>query len=320
MKHLYSFSVCQPLTELSENVSEISSRLKSIGCDGLELLTLFENVPEQYIPYSPSVHLPFAIDWYRAWCGNTPKDEFDEDNVKYVLFGRDREEMVRNIRSGIVFASVLRPAYGVMHAGNTNIDQVMLRKHTDDDHKVLDAFCDMMNQVVSEFPNGEPPFKIAFENLWWSGLKLKEPWEYKLIENKIEFDNWGFCLDTGHMMNTLSDAYNETSVIDSLLKIFDRFPIDMKERIGTMHFHMSTSAEYRNTFETSERPRSESILKTLERSYPHVMKIDQHRPFTDSRCIQLVEALEPDFVTHEMVGAGSKDPIADFVQQRSLFR
>ncbi len=314
MKHLFNYSVCQSLQDLPGNGSDIAS----IGCDGLEMFTLFEKVPEEYISISPSVHLPFAIDWYRGWQGKADLSEFDESNVKHVMYGRDREEMAKNISEAIAFAAEIEPAYGVFHASNTNVEEVMFREQTDDSKDVLSAFCELMNMTVSRFKGGEPPLKLAFENLWWPGLKLLDPWEYDFMTDNLEFDNWGFCLDTGHMMNTLTDAYEEDHCIDRLLGIFQNYPKEMKDRICTMHLHFSTSSEYRSTFEPSARPKGETMQETISRSYEHVMKIDQHRPFTSSRCKLLVDELQPDFVTHEIVGDSVK-ALEGFKLQRSHF-
>ncbi|MDR2698227.1 MAG: sugar phosphate isomerase/epimerase, partial [Candidatus Methanoplasma sp.] len=258
MKHLLSYSVIQPLDGLPRN----GDCLKDIGCDGIELGTLFEKVPPGYKGISPSVHLPFATDWYSGWIGSADLGEFDETNVKYVMFGRDRDETVSNIRTAIENAAEIGPAYGVFHASSANLDEVMLRQQTDNSRDVLREFCEMMNRVVSAFKGGEPPFKLAFENLWWPGLKLRDPWEYKLLDSRLEFGNWGFCLDTGHLMNTLPDAYDEETCIERLLEIFGRYPDDMKDRIGTVHLHLSTSAEYRDTFEEVRRPPGETMQET----------------------------------------------------------
>jgi sugar phosphate isomerase/epimerase len=293
-------------------------RLKALGCDGLELFTMYDDVPPEYGAESPAVHLPFAVDWYSGWIGRADASEFDAENVRPVLFGRDRAETVSNIALAIRKASVLNPAYGVLHAGNSNIDEVMIRTRADDDRDVLGAFAEMVNLVAAEF-GGEPPFRLAFENLWWPGLRLTDEWERKFLEKHLEFDNWGFCLDTGHMMNTLPDAYGEEEAIDGLLRIFDRYSQDMKDRVRTMHFHLSTSAEYRNTFEERPRPEGETAWKTMEAVYPHIMKIDQHRPFSSKRCLELVEAISPDFLTHEMIGLGSGNAHTDLLQQTALF-
>ncbi|MDR0309619.1 MAG: sugar phosphate isomerase/epimerase [Candidatus Methanoplasma sp.] len=313
MKHLLSYSVYQPLENLPGN----GAGLKDIGCDGVELFTSFERVQQMYRSISLSVHLPFAISWYSVWTG-ADAGELDEENVKHIVYGRNRDEIVDNLRSAIEYASEIEPAYGVLHAGSTNLDEVMLREQTGNSRKILKEFCEMVNMTVSGFRGGEPPFRLAFENLWWPGLRLVEPWEYRFIDDHMEFDNWGFCLDTGHMMNTLPDAYDERACVERLMEIFGGYPDDMKERIGTVHLHMSTSAEYRNTFKPVERPPEETMQETVAKSYPHVMRIDQHRPFSSGGCKLLVDELSPDFVTHEMLGS-RENVMKDFIQQRSFF-
>lgn len=316
MKHLLSFSVYQDLAGLVRGDPDPAGFLSGIGCDGIELFTSFDDVPAHYLPCSVSAHLPYAVDWYRAWNGRM-EGRYAPGELDYITFGSCREEMVANIRRGIVKASVLNPAYGVIHAGNTDLEHVMHRRCPSDDAKVIEAFAEMMNQSVSGFRGGEPPFKLAFENLWWAGLKLAEPWEYRTLAHSLEFDNWGFCLDTGHLMNTLPDAFDQGSAIDGVLKIIGRYPQDMVDRIGTVHFHYSASAEYRNTFEERDTdPDNEDLVKIIERSYAHVGMIDLHLPFTDRRCTEIVDALRPDYLTHEMI---HDDILEGFAMQRSLF-
>ena len=315
MKHLLNYSVMQDIGELPRN----GEGLADIGCDGVELFTLFEKVPSVYMGISPSVHLPYAIDWYSGWMGTADLEEFDENNVKYMMFGRDRNEIVSNIRSAIIFAKEIKPAYGVFHASCTNLDEVMLREQKDNSKNVLKAFCEMVNQVVSGFKGNEPPFKLAFENLWWSGLKLVDPWEYKFMDSHLEFSNWGFCLDTGHMMNMLPDAYDEETCVKRLLEIFGKYPEEMRKRIGTMHLHVSTSAEYRRTFKEEVRPPGEKMSDTVDRVYSHISKIDQHRPFSKNGCKLLVDAISPDYITHEMSGTSTEQSIKNFIQQRAHF-
>ena len=318
MKHLLNYDVFKSLDDIPGTGSYFD-RLKAIGCDGLELFTLYDKVPEMYRGLAVSAHLPFAIDWYSGWTESIPEDEDDEEGFKYISFGRTKDEVIDTIRNGITRASDIGPAYGVLHGGNTDLDEVLKHNRTDSSRVILEAFTEMMNQVVSGFKGNEPPFKLAFENLWWSGLKLTGTWEYELLDKRLEFDNWGFCLDTGHMMNTLPDAYDEERGIEGLLRIFDGLSQDLKDRVGTVHLQLSASAEYRNTFPEQERPKGETMAETIARSYPHISKVDQHRPFSDPRCKLLIEELSPDYVTHEMLGSGPGGLFGDFTQQRSLF-
>lgn len=239
--------------------------------------------------------------------------------MRYFCFGNDREEMVSNLKYAIDVATPLNPAYGVLHAGNTDMRQVLARKHRDDGGRVLRNFVELINRVVSQYPKGEPPFKIAFENLWWESLKLTSPSEWRILEDGLEFDNWGFTLDTGHMMNTVENAFDENSAIDGVLDIVGRYPQDMVDRIGTMHLQLSTTAEYRHTFPTVDDVSVMDYGELQKRACAHAGRIDQHRPYTSERVREIVDAVRPDYLTHELYGSLSGDRWGDVTSQRSLF-
>jgi hypothetical protein len=313
MKHLLSYSVIQPPEEIS---GDIHSFFKENRCDGFELFTLFDKVPDVYEDISPAVHLPYAIDWYRAWTRSSELSGYPDGSLDYITYGRTREEVVNNIRRGIDYASAIHPAYGVLHAGNTDVEQVMHRNYISDNRKVLEAFADMMNDVVSGYVHGEPPFTLAFENLWWSGLRLRDQWEYELLSDRLEFDNWSLCLDTGHLMNGLAGSYDERSAIDGVLEVIRGYSREMKDRISTMHFHYSASARYRQSFPEKDLMLDRGYEEVMRESYAHVNNIDQHLPFTDKKCLRIVEMINPDYLTHEMIGA---DIVSDFIKQRSVF-
>lgn len=219
-----------------------------------------------------------------------------------------------NVVRSIECASVLDPAYGVFHAGNTDIPEIFHRRYTRPSTYVLDAFCEMVNTVTSRFPKGEPPFRLLFENLWWPGLRLTDDSDFVRIQKKVEFENWGICLDTGHLMNCLPTV-SEQDGIERLLKIFGGYREDLIDRITDVHFHWSASYEYRETFR--ERDPGDSIPDFITEAYPHVSRIDNHLPFSDPRCGELLDILRPEYVAHEMPGS-EKGIIEDFVKQRSL--
>ncbi|MDR0523247.1 MAG: sugar phosphate isomerase/epimerase [Candidatus Methanoplasma sp.] len=318
MKHLYSYSSYQPLSGLPGE-GTAAERAAGLGCDGLELLTPYGNVPGHFIGASVAAHLPFAADWYSGWAGRADLRGMDEGWARYVYFGRDRGEMVRNVALSIERAAEIDPAYCVVHAGSANLGEVTLRRQTDDSRGVLSALAEMMNEVAASFKGGEPPARLAFENLWWPGLRLRENWERRLLEDRLEFENWGLCLDTGHLMNTLPGADDEESAIDGALEVIDGYDSGTRERICAMHFHLSASAEYRRSFKEEPRPEGETVPETMSRVYPHITRIDQHRPFSSPRCVELAEAISPEFLTHEMMGSESGDPIADLRKQIAHF-
>lgn len=310
MKHLFSYSVYQKFDDLSVSLDS----LKDIGCDGIELLTSHVPVNAELKRYAVSVHLPYSTDWLSAWNGKPY--QMEENLAKFYMYGSDREKILDTIRNMIMFAAPLEPAHGVIHASNIEVKELGLRTYSGDCKKVLESFAEMMNEAVSGLNGGEPPFKLVFENLWWPGLRMLDDSDFRLLEKKIEFDNWGLCLDTGHLMNTLPGIYTEDDGIDALLKIFDGYGQDTVDAISAMHFHYSASAAYRESFDEipyEGGPATEHIRKM----YGHITKLDQHLPFTSARCKELIEAIQPEYVIHELPGHGH-DPIQDFKQQRSL--
>lgn len=96
MKHIHSWSVFEDLGSIPGQGS-LAERLAGLGMDGLELFTLADPVPEEYlVPECVSVHLPYAIDWRSSWEGR--EYEGMPDDRTYMTFGKDREEMLGTIR------------------------------------------------------------------------------------------------------------------------------------------------------------------------------------------------------------------------------
>jgi hypothetical protein len=310
MKHLFSYSVYQDLGDLSPDIPKL---LSSVRCDGLELLTSHTDVDPAYRPYTTTVHLPYSTDWLAAWEGRAY--EMSDEFARYYMYGKDRDQIVQTVRDMIGYAASLNPAHGVIHASNVSIPEIHLRRYTTDCRYVIEKFCEMVNAAVSTFPGGEPPFKLVFENLWWPGLRLQSDADYRLLEKKIEFENWGICLDTGHLMNTLP-VRTELEGIEALLKVFDGYSSDLIDSISAMHFHYSASADYRGSFEEIEYEGG-PVTDFLKGAYHHITTLDQHLPFTDRRCRELVEFIRPEYLIHELPGHGH-DPMVDFAQQRNL--
>ncbi len=286
--------------------------LGSIRCDGLELLTSYDDPDPMYRGIAPSVHLPYAPNWLAAW-ENRPDDMPELDSL-YFMYGRSREEVADNVQRCIGCASKLDPAYGVFHAGNADTAEIFHRHYSRPDSYVLDAFCDMVNTVASRFPDGEPPFRLLFENLWWPGLRLTDDSGFKHIRKKVEFDNWGICLDTGHLMSCLP-TISQQDGIDRLLKIFGGYCDDLIDNIIDVHFHWSATYEYRSTFQ--ERDLDCPVPQFVAEANAHVTRMDRHLPFSDPRCKELLDVLRPEYVAHEMPGSET-GVIQDFVKQRSL--
>ena len=311
MRHLLSITVYDDGSALGPDPR---STLDSIGADGLELLTSYSEPDPGYRGLAVAVHLPYATDWLAAWDGE-PYD-MDEESSRFYMFGRSRDEVVANVADAIRHASSLDPAYGVFHAGNGRITELIRRTSSIDSNRVIDSLAEMMNTVVSGFPGGEPPFRILFENLWWPGLRLLDASDFVRLDSKLEFEDWGICLDTGHMMNCLPGILTERDGIEALEEVFSRYPEDLVDMVETVHLHWSASYPYRSSYE--ERGPDGGLMDYISEAFGHISRIDQHMPFDDPACLRLIEILRPEYVTHETPGSRS-GLLEDFRLQRSLF-
>lgn len=312
MKHLLSYSVYQDPLDLGDDIGVTLDRM---SCDGLELLTSYDLPSPDWAQHTVTVHLPYATDWLAGWEGR-PYD-VDEGMTRFLTFGRDKDEVIGHIRKAMECASVLNPEYGVMHACNADVTELIEREYTRSDRYVISRFCEMMNSVVSTMQGGAPPFTLAFENLWWPGMRLVNASDYKEMERRLEFDDWCICLDTGHMMNCLPGICTEDEGIDAVLQVLDKYDSTILDRIRGVHLHYSASYGYRSSF--IEHSLDDDIMRFIESAYNHVSLIDQHMPFSSDRCNEILDILRPDVVVHELPGSKT-DMISDFRQQRSLMR
>ena len=288
--------------------------------DGIELLTGFFDADPSQWPDAVSVHLPYVVDWYGVWKGRLKiPDEMDDDEVRFFSYGRDRQQIIDTVRKSIECASPMKPAYGVIHAGSANIDELLSERYSETDREVLTAFAEIMNEAVSAFPNGEPPFRLMFENQWWPGLRMLDDKDYRILCDRIEFDNWGLCLDTGHLLVTTQRSEDELQSIDLLTDIFSGYPEDMIDDIGVIHLHVNSSAGYIRNYDRPEGFDTMSIKDRLKEGYRFVGGMDQHRPFTTKDVMRITDILRPEYVTHEMGAPETSVREKDYQTQRSLF-
>lgn len=304
MKHLVNYSI----------YSESRKYPRLINGDGLELLTGYSDLNPSIWPKVSAVHLPYAIDWYSVWIGRI---KAYDDQVLFTHYGKDRESIIDAVRTGIKCAAKIKPAYGVFHAGSANLNELLNEKYSDNDQKVLSALTEIVNTVVSEYPNQEPPFRIHFENQWWPGLKLLDDKNFKFLCNKLEFDNWGLCLDVGHLLVTTQKSENEIQAINLLIEIFQNYPSDMIDAINTIHLHYNNSSGYIKRYDKTKFYDS-PYTERLRIGYDFVCGMDTHNPWSIKDVRKITDILKPDFITHEMSSSGEKLQ-KDYEQQRSLF-
>lgn len=318
MKHLFNISVYHQQEEIRQACALVGSDGSCV--DGLELLTGYEPVDATLSKYVTSVHLPFAIDWLGPATGTRSVDPALSDaDVRFRHFGRDRADIVESLRSALRVAEPLDPMYGVFHVSNANLDEVLATSYSDNDEKVTSQLISILNEVVRDFPDHEPPFTIALENTWWPGMRLLDGSLHDMLESELEFDDWGICLDTGHILFSSGKSTDEATSLDILNGCADSYPDEFYDRLIAMHLHVNTSAHLIGPTSDPNGP-SLPIDDRLTKAYSRISLLDQHRPFTDPAIKEYVDRMSPEFVVHEMASPTIPEQVRDHICQASLVR
>ncbi len=273
--------------------------------DGLELFVDSSPLPDVPADLIEGVHLPYWMGRHRAW---VDPSAFSQDMARsekmYLFGGSNRAEVIANFRDSLDNAAILDASYAVFHVSYAEPEQVFTRNFHCTDNDVLRTTAEFLNEAVSVYSGEEPPVRLFFENLWWPGLTFLTPENVEHFTSLLDFDNWAFVLDTGHMMNATERCEEQESSIDVVMDVLSGQTEDFIRRIEGMHFHCSLSGGFMRASANMEVPAGFDEMDFHERllSVMGVLEqIDQHMPFTSAKCSRIVDLVSPDFLTHEFV-------------------
>lgn len=105
--------------------------------------------------------------------------------------------------------------------------------------QVINAAIEVINTLMSE---REYSFDFLVENLWFSGLTMKEPVNTRRLIEGIEYKKKGIMLDVGHYMNTNTRLRTPEQGVEYVHRMLDKhekagFPIT--DWIKGIHLQMS---------------------------------------------------------------------------------
>jgi len=199
-------------------------------------------------------------------------------------------------------AAALRPLYAVFHVSHVTMEECFTRTYAFSSEGVVSATIDLLNATATTFLGGEPPVRLWLENLWWPGLTFADPGLAGQFVQGLRFENWGCVLDTGHLINTCPEVGSEDAAIDLVLERLTRLSPQVRARIEGLHLSLSLSGAYQRA--APALPVGFATLPFAERytlARDHVALIDQHRPFVMPRCREIVSAIRPRVITHELL-------------------
>ncbi|RUT79178.1 TIM barrel protein [Ancylomarina longa] len=297
--------------------------------DGVELLIGYEtpsvDIPRELVK---SVHLPFWVTWLEVWRkGEVAAKHYfpgmSADHLQFCCGGNNAKEMVTSQKQLWEYAASFHPAHAVVHAAHVELEHAFTWDFTYKNTEVLAGLAALLNRTAKECNDGEPPVKLAIENLWWPGLDFLYPAELDDFAGRLEFSNWNLLLDTGHLMNTNPALRCEDEAVDFVLDRVSRLSKEAQAKIQSLHLNCSLSGVYQVEQLQKGLPLNWSELNFSEKysaARNHVLKIDQHLPFQTERVKEIIGEINPDFVVHEFITKGIEEYSAKLEQQLNVLR
>ena len=322
-----NFSVYGGMLDRYKDSEDIKKACRKGGLNGLEVILTGESDQGKILPEMVNgVHMFFHIFWMDYWRGDYDRldREFDsrEQWVEY-YGGQDREVYLDFLRRDLQYAEKMGAKYVVFHVSEVTLRESYVYQYKYTDEEVIDASLEVINTLLDEH---EYPFDFLVENLWWSGLDMKTPALTRKLVEGIHSERKGIMLDLGHYMNTSSDLKtpeDAVSYIHAMLDAHEAEGIPITDWIKGIHLQLSLGGEYvkkqkedwkANPLDFEQYP----FYELYQMAYAHACNIDLHQPFLGEGVKELIERINPRYVTEEFQ-QNSREEYEEFVDaQRKL--
>lgn len=305
----YYYDPRYPLVGLRD-ISEVKSFLTEQKLSGIELSTELPCCSKEWQDAVVGFHLPCWYNWLSFYKNDREqlREWFpDEASLKNYYGAAELGEWLELLRVKVKLALSYKPEYLVWHVTQVTPKEAFTFKFHYANTEILAATAELYKRVADCI---HQDVMVLFENLWWSGLDLRNVEELKKFMELLKGYNVGVILDTGHLLNTSLIARTEAEGIAWLLEQIDKLG-DGKQYIKGLHLNLSLSAEYRQGIEHIY-----PIGCTNEQLLGHVYNIDQHKAFQDKAIAELVAKVDPIYLNHELAYEGRTDLQRLLMQQR----
>ena len=209
--------------------------------------------------------------------------------------------MIEAYRQDMARALDLGAEYLVFHVSDVSIEEGFTYRWLHSDEAVIDASCELINALTEGM---ERTPAVLVENQWWPGFRFTDPNLTERLLNGIKTDNKGIMLDTGHLLSTDPSLEDEKQAVLYINEMLDLHG-ELSKCVRGLHLHKSLSGEYvRKHTGSLPGDMPEDYEARFIYSYPHILKIDRHEPWTEPSVAETVARIAPEWVNHELAGFG----------------
>lgn len=266
--------------------------------DGLEMMFCSPWDSKLHRPeWLHGCHLRFWPWWLDFWRGDQPaliKQFGSKEEIAGCYGGLTREAWLAIYRDNIKTAKAAGVKYLVFHVSQARPAELFNWQFSATSQEVIEAVIEVVNALAPDIPED---MALLFENLWWPGLTLTDKDLTAMLLANVTHQNVGIMLDTGHLMNTNPDLTTECEAADYIIKTLENLG-SFRQYVRGIHLHKSLSGKYLRSSQACTQCNTEYSMQEL---MEHVLRIDEHKPFTTSAVRTIVDYVQPDFLVHEFI-------------------
>jgi sugar phosphate isomerase/epimerase len=283
--------------------------------DGLELLPYGENtlgvVPADLVV---GVHLSFYNCWVDFWTGNETGvlAEFGDWETVMSILGADRQALVRQYKAQLDFAESIGAEYVVFHVSDVSMSEAIHYVFNHTDAQVIDAALELINSILDD---GKYSFRFLVGNLWWPGFTMTFPNMTHRLLDGIHYKNKGIMLDTGHLLHTNKALTTQEDALRYIHMLLDAHG-DLCQHIKGIHLQQSLTGAYVCKLIENPPQLEGSYYDRMGQLYPHIHEMDAHRPFLAADVRNLIDRIQPDYLTYEF-STRSRAEHEDFISRQN---
>ncbi|EIW19097.1 Xylose isomerase-like TIM barrel [Pelosinus fermentans] len=271
--------------------------------DGLEMMFCDSWNPRVHKKqWIQGVHLRFWPNWLDFWRGDREEllRQFGSDAQIEACYGAlTREGWLNVYRENLRIAKMAGAKYVVFHVSQTRIPELFHWQFSFSDRQIIEATIEVINELAQSIPGD---MELLFENLWWPGLTLKDKELTALLLDSVKHPKAGIMLDIGHLMNTNPELKDQDDGVDYVLKIVDNLE-EYKHYIHGVHLHHSLSGNYIKQSRGTAMPQEDILAAAMS----HVLRIDEHLPFSSPCVKKIINSVQPTYVVHEFMYTSIND-------------
>lgn len=205
----------------------------------------------------------------------------------------------------------------VFHVTDVSVEENYTYRWLHTNEEIIDAAAELINLLLGD---AEWPFAFLVENQWWPGFTLTEPENTVRLLEGIRYPRRGILLDTGHLMNANRSIATQRDGARFILEMLDRHG-PLCRYIQGMHLHQSVSGAYvRRHCGALPADFPKDPPGRYRVNYAHIQNIDRHEPWTDPAVREIIDRVQPAYLTHELAASDRQAKLRAVRLQKETIR